>query len=141
MARKGALAFGAPLPSPGLQPIRTDLIHARHLGHTLSRVELAHDGNLQFAGILLSGHKHCSPPFNVIGPLNSCLTFGVQSISSLAEDAHLIDVFEKLPGLYRPLLEYHEILLRGPSPLTVAERELIAAYVSALNACNYCHGV
>src|SRR6516225_588422 len=79
MARKGALAFGAPLPSPGLQPIRTDLIHARHLGHTLSRVELAHDGNLQFAGILLSGHKHCSPPFNVIGPLNSCLTFGVQS--------------------------------------------------------------
>src|SRR6516225_6857956 len=82
MARKGALAFGAPLPSPGLQPIRTDLIHARHLGHTLSRVELAHDGNLQFAGILLSGHKHCSPPFNVIGPLNSCLTFGVQSTSA-----------------------------------------------------------
>src|SRR6516162_3863044 len=79
MTRKGTLAFGAPLPSPGLQPIRTDLIHARHLGHTLSRVELAHDGNLQFAGILLSGHKHCSPPFNVIGPLNSCLTFGVQS--------------------------------------------------------------
>src|SRR6516162_2134834 len=85
MARKGALAFGAPLPSPGLQPIRTDLIHARHLGHTLSRVELAHDGNLQFAGILLSGHKHCSPPFNVIGPLNSCLTFGVQSKSSVTD--------------------------------------------------------
>jgi len=62
-------------------------------------------------------------------------------LSSLAEDAHLIDVFKKFPGLYRPLLEYHEILLRGPSPLTVAERELIAAYVSALNACNYCHGV
>src|SRR5262249_49426259 len=26
-----------------------------------------------------SGHKHCSPPFNVIGPLISCLIFGVQS--------------------------------------------------------------
>jgi uncharacterized peroxidase-related enzyme len=30
--------------------------------------------------------------------------------------------------------------LRDPSPLTVAERELIAAYVSGLNACTYCHG-
>jgi AhpD family alkylhydroperoxidase len=26
------------------------------------------------------------------------------------------------------------------SPLTVGERELIAAYVSALNACEFCHG-
>jgi uncharacterized peroxidase-related enzyme len=33
------------------------------------------------------------------------------------------------------------VLLRGPSPLPVAERELIAAYVSGLNACGYCHGV
>jgi uncharacterized peroxidase-related enzyme len=39
------------------------------------------------------------------------------------------------------LLDYHEALLRGPSPLTVAERELIAAFVSGLNACGYCHGV
>jgi AhpD family alkylhydroperoxidase len=31
--------------------------------------------------------------------------------------------------------------LRGPSPFTVAERELIAAYVSGLNACGYCHGI
>src|SRR5574337_613410 len=62
-------------------------------------------------------------------------------LSSLAEDAHLIDVFKKFPVLYRPLIEYHEVLLRGPSPLTVAERELIAAYVSGLNSCTYCHGV
>src|SRR5260370_9555914 len=52
---------------------------ARHLGHTLSQVDRAHHSNLQFAGIFLSGHKHCSPPFNVIGPLISCLTFGVHS--------------------------------------------------------------
>jgi uncharacterized peroxidase-related enzyme len=31
--------------------------------------------------------------------------------------------------------------MRGPSPLSVAERELLAAYVSGLNACQYCHGV
>jgi hypothetical protein len=40
---------------------------------------LAHRSNLQFTGILLSGHQHCSPPFNVAGPLIPCLTFGVHS--------------------------------------------------------------
>src|SRR5262249_52338063 len=45
------------------------------------------------------------------------------------------------PGAARPLLEYHEVLLRGDSPFTPAERELIAAYVSALNNCNYCRAV
>jgi uncharacterized peroxidase-related enzyme len=43
-------------------------------------------------------------------------------------------------GTSRPLIEYHEALLRGDSPLTVAERELIAAFVSATNACAYCEG-
>jgi uncharacterized peroxidase-related enzyme len=33
------------------------------------------------------------------------------------------------------------VLLRGPSPLTEAEREMIAAYVSGLNRCHYCHAV
>lgn len=43
-------------------------------------------------------------------------------------------------GTGRPLIEYHEALLRGESPFTVAERELLAAYVSGVNACQYCHG-
>jgi alkylhydroperoxidase family enzyme len=30
------------------------------------------------------------------------------------------------------------VLLRGPSSLARGERELIAAYVSALNDCQYC---
>src|SRR5215469_13665739 len=84
MTRKCQLTLGSPLAPPGFQSIWADLIHARYLSHTLSRVELAHRGNLQFAGILLSGHKHCFPPFNVIGPLNSCLTFGVQSKMDLS---------------------------------------------------------
>jgi uncharacterized peroxidase-related enzyme len=50
-------------------------------------------------------------------------------------------VFRAYPQTARPLLDYHQALLRGPSPLSVAERELIAAYVSGLNACRYCHGV
>lgn len=56
-------------------------------------------------------------------------------------DAGLLSVFNLHPATALPLLDYHEALLRGASPLSVGERELIAAFVSALNACSYCHGV
>lgn len=59
---------------------------------------------------------------------------------SLPDDLQLLDVFRRFPHAVRPLLEYHDRLLRDPSPLKVAERELIAAYVSALNSCDFCHG-
>ncbi|NNE39994.1 MAG: peroxidase-related enzyme [Marinicaulis sp.] len=59
---------------------------------------------------------------------------------SLPETPHLADVFRKFPEKLKPLLDYHDALLRGDSELTVAERELIAAYVSGLNACNFCFG-
>lgn len=49
-------------------------------------------------------------------------------------------VFRRFPYTAPPLLEYHDRLLRDASPLTVAERELIAAYVSGLNGCTFCHG-
>src|SRR6266851_2941863 len=62
-------------------------------------------------------------------------------LPSLPPGAVLLDVFRAYPEASRPLLDYHQAVLRGPSPLTVAERELIAAYVSGLNACRYCHGV
>src|SRR6266481_5943349 len=59
----------------------------------------------------------------------------------LAPDASLLQIFQAFPEAARPLLEYHEVLLRGESPFSAAERELIAAYVSALNDCNYCGAV
>lgn len=62
-------------------------------------------------------------------------------LSSLPDDAVLVDVFRRYPRTSRPLLDYHEVVMRGPSPFSVAERELIAAYVSGVNACGYCHGV
>ncbi len=37
-----------------------------------------------------------------------------------------------------PLSDLAETLLRGPSTLTRGERELIGAYVSELNGCEYC---
>ncbi|GAB3383570.1 carboxymuconolactone decarboxylase family protein [Amycolatopsis echigonensis] len=62
-------------------------------------------------------------------------------LPSLPAEAVLLDVFRSYPDTAGPLLDYHEALLRGPSPVSVAERELIAAYVSGLNSCGYCHGV
>jgi uncharacterized peroxidase-related enzyme len=65
----------------------------------------------------------------------------VSHLRSLPQQAVLLDVFKAFPQASAPLLEYHQVLLRGPSPLSVAQRELIAAYVSGLNACHYCHGI
>lgn len=59
---------------------------------------------------------------------------------SLPDDPQLLDLFRLFPHAIPPLLDYHDRLLRDESPLTVGERELIAAYVSGLNACDFCHG-
>lgn len=59
---------------------------------------------------------------------------------SLPEEPSLADVFRRFPHTLPPLLDYHDRLLRDWSPLTVAQRELIAAYVSGLNDCTFCHG-
>lgn len=59
---------------------------------------------------------------------------------SLPEALEMKHIFQSFPHSIKPLLEYHDRLLRDWSPLTVGERELIAAYVSGLNACIYCHG-
>lgn len=62
-------------------------------------------------------------------------------LASLPKGATLLDLFKAFPQTSTPLLQFHEVLLRGPSPFTEAERELIAAYVSGLNRCRYCRGV
>jgi flagellum-specific peptidoglycan hydrolase FlgJ len=46
----------------------------------------------------------------------------VSHLPSLPEDAKLLDVFRAYPDTPQPLLDYHEILMRGPSALTIAER-------------------
>jgi len=61
-----------------------------------------------------------------------------------------IQVEEGVPGIRslvlfrpetgKPLYELAQVLLRGPSTLTEAERELIAAYVSHRNNCIFCAG-
>ncbi len=62
-------------------------------------------------------------------------------LPSLRKGASLLDLFKAFPQTSEPLIQFHEVLLRGPSPFTEGERELVAAYVSGLNHCRYCHGV
>jgi uncharacterized peroxidase-related enzyme len=55
---------------------------------------------------------------------------------------------EGLPGIIGPVTQYPETgepmrdfvnaLMRGESSLTLADRELIATYVSSLNSCRFC---
>ena len=61
-------------------------------------------------------------------------------IPSLPEGARLGDVYRRFPDKLDPLAEYQNRVMRCDSELAVAERELIAAYVSGLNACAFCHG-
>jgi uncharacterized peroxidase-related enzyme len=65
----------------------------------------------------------------------------VSYLRSLPANAALLRVFQAYPATARPLIELHELLMRDSSPFTVAERELMAAFVSSLNECSYCHGV
>jgi uncharacterized peroxidase-related enzyme len=51
---------------------------------------------------------------------------------------HVLAKFQN--GTQMPLLQFHQALLRGESPFSVRERELMAAYVSGVNACRYCYG-
>jgi len=44
-------------------------------------------------------------------------------------------------GIERPIIDMHQILMRSDdSPFTIAQRELLAAFVSGTNSCNYCTG-
>jgi uncharacterized peroxidase-related enzyme len=62
-------------------------------------------------------------------------------LRSLPDNATLADLRSRFAELLDKLRPYAERLMRGPSPLTEGERELIAAYVSGINSCRYCHGV
>ena len=59
-------------------------------------------------------------------------------LPSLPENAHLADLFRRHPKGVEALMQYTDDVLRGPGALSVAQRELIATYVSGLNACNFC---
>lgn len=60
---------------------------------------------------------------------------------SLPADAGARHIFMLNPAAGRAMIEAHCATLRNDTQLTARDKELIAAYVSGLNACQYCYGV
>ena len=58
----------------------------------------------------------------------------------LTDGATVRDIMAHQAARYAPLESFTQDLMRGNSPFSVAERELIAAFVSGLNACQFCYG-
>jgi uncharacterized peroxidase-related enzyme len=61
-------------------------------------------------------------------------------LRALPENATLADLRRAYADLLEKLRPYGHHLMRGPSPLTPGERELIAAFVSGVNSCRFCYG-
>jgi uncharacterized peroxidase-related enzyme len=62
-------------------------------------------------------------------------------LRSLPANATLADLRRIYAEPLERLRSYADALMRGPSRLAPGERELVAAYVSAVNSCRYCYGV
>ena len=62
-------------------------------------------------------------------------------LTALPDDAVVLDILKLNKPAGIALTNFFTATMRSPSPLTVAEREMIAAYVSGLNSCQYCYGV
>ncbi|GAC1408353.1 MAG: peroxidase-related enzyme [Candidatus Velthaea sp.] len=94
------------------------------------------------------------PPFNV-GAANrgAPSRFGVPDLADVPDDIRAVmdetaakigfipNVFfayAKRPEHFRAFMHYHDLLMRGPSGLSRAEREAIVVAISAENACQYC---
>lgn len=63
-------------------------------------------------------------------------------LKKLDEDAKVFDVFGAWPEIYGPWERVSQVLLReAPSRLSEGQRELIGAFVSRRNQCQYCYEV
>ena len=61
-------------------------------------------------------------------------------LNYVPENVGISAVYARDPEVWDPFLAFTHALMRGPSPLSYGQRELIAAYVSAVNGCAYCFG-
>ena len=56
------------------------------------------------------------------------------------QQQNVLEIFQQNSSRYLPFVKFVQNVMRGDSAFTAGERELIAAYVSGLNACDYCYG-
>jgi len=101
-----------------------------------------------------SSRQNSQPPFNEgVAPSAAPSRFGSPSLDDMPDDVRAVceetrakigfvpNVFlayAKRPEHFRAFMQYHDLLMRGPSGLSRAEREAIVVAVSAENDCLYC---
>jgi uncharacterized peroxidase-related enzyme len=94
------------------------------------------------------------PPFNEGAVQNTeASRFGAPALAEMPDDIRTLceetrakigfvpNVFlayAKRPEHFRAFMQYHDLLMKGPSGLSRAEREAIVVAVSAANDCLYC---
>lgn len=94
------------------------------------------------------------PPFNEGAARNAAPSrFGAPSLADMPDDIrdvceqtrakigfvpNVFLAYAKRPEHFRAFMHYHDLLMKGPSGLTRAEREAIVVAVSAENRCLYC---
>lgn len=61
-------------------------------------------------------------------------------LPSFPDTANVRTIFDYNPDYFEPWVGMTQHLMRGPSDLSVPQRELIAAWVSKVGECPYCHG-
>jgi len=59
--------------------------------------------------------------------------------SFLGKRASMTDLWKRRRGRMLALSQYTEDVMRAESPLTPAQREIIAAMISGVNGCDYCY--
>lgn len=94
------------------------------------------------------------PPFNDgLSVSTEPSRFGVPDLAELPDDVreaiedarhklgfipNVLLAYAKRPEHFRAFMQYHDLLMKGPSGLSRAEREAIVVAVSAANDCLYC---
>src|SRR5271167_1585715 len=61
-----------------------------------------------------------------------------QSRAKLGFVPNVFRAYSRRPEHFRAFMHYHDVLMRGPSGLSRAEREAIVVAVSSENLCQYC---
>jgi len=61
-------------------------------------------------------------------------------LPSLPDNAHISDLFRAFPLSRDAMMAFTDVVMRGDGVLDIGTREMIAAYVSGLNRCTFCHG-
>src|SRR6266852_2779205 len=71
-------------------------------------------------------------------PERSCERSHAMAFFPSAPDADMKRTLAREPAIGMPFSQLNEAVMRGDAPFSAGERELLAAYVSALNGCDYC---